>query len=658
METRRVGGPPSLPAAREALVGHRWQDAFGALSELDRKGSLDPEGLEALAEAAWFTARADLAIEAKERAFKEHVSRGNKARAAVLAFDLAREHSFKQRLSIASAWATRGERLLRDEPESFAHGYLALTQSFPLAMQGDVERAIELAGRAVELGARFADPDLQAMGLLRQGHLLISLGRTDEGFLLMEEATIAAVNGELGPMVTGVAYCAMIAACRDTTDYRRAGEWTEAAHRWCERQSINGFPGVCRIHRAEILALQGGLEVAQQELNQAMEELAGYNQAPPMADGFYALGEIRLRLGDLDGAEDALRQAHALGRSPQPALALIRLAEGKVDAAFTAIKAALAEQTWDRWARARTLPAQVEIAIAARDVVAARGGAEELTALTEAYPSPALHATKHDAWARVLLAEGDAKGTIGEIRSALRHWQEVGAPYEVARDRQVLASALQEVERRDEATLELETAKSEFHRLGAVRDAAAADQALQAAAERELGPRTTRKTFLFTDMVGSTALAETLGDQAWEHLLRWHDDALQELFVRHGGEVVNRTGDGFFVAFEEPRPAVDCSVAIQRALAEHRRTHGFAPPVRIGLHASDANRRGGDYSGSGVHVAARIAALAEGGQILVSAQTAAAAGASYAHSEPRTVTLKGISEQVAVISIDWARANR
>src|SRR5919198_2414234 len=436
METKRGERAAAVSAGREALAAHRWEEAFEVLSGADRNDPLDADGLEALALAAWFTARGDFAIEAKERAFKAHVDQGNGARAAALAFDIAREYAFRQKLSIASAWAGRGERLLEGEPETFAHGYLALTQSYRLEMAGQIESAVDRAASAVEIGARHHDSDLQALALLRQGHLLISLGRTDKGFRLMDEATIAAVNGDLGPMTTGVVYCSMIAACRDTTDYKRASEWTDAAHRWCERQSINGFPGVCRIHRAEILALQGGLEVAQQELNQAMEELAGYNQAPPMADGFYALGEIRLRLGDLDGAEDALRQSHALGRSPQPALALIRLAEGKVDAAFTAIKAALAEQTWDRWARARTLPAQVEIAIAARDVVAARGGAEELTALTEAYPSPALHATKHDAWARVLLAEGDAKGTIGEIRSALRHWQGGGAPYEVARGRQ------------------------------------------------------------------------------------------------------------------------------------------------------------------------------------------------------------------------------
>lgn len=654
METRERGGVPGVHAARDALEGHRWKEAFDLLSHADQSGTLEPEDLEALAQAAWFTAQADLAIETKERAFKAHVDQGNRTRAAALAFDIGHEYLLKQKHSIASAWASRGERLLQNEPESFAHGYLALWQSWGAQASGDIDRAIELAARAVELGARFGNTDLQAWGLIQQGSLLITVGRTDEGFPFMEEATIAAVNGELSPLTTGVAYCSMIAACRDTTDYRRASEWTEAAHRWCERQAINGFPGVCRVHRAEIVALQGALERAEMEAQQATQELAGYNATPPLADGFYALGEIRFRLGDLEGAEDALRQAHALGRLPQPALALIRLSEGKVKAAFTAISSALAEQTWDRWARARMLPAQVEIAIAARDSATARAAAEELSEITESYRTPALHATRHDAWGRVFLAEGGTEEAIRELRTAIRHWQEVGAPYEVARDRMVMASALRHLDHDDQADLELEAAKTEFERLGARRDAAAAAEAVRAAAEARASAVTTRKTFLFTDIVGSTNLAEAMGDEAWEHLLRWHNETLRSVFDRGGGELVSSTGDGFFVAFDSTQAAIDSAVAVQRALAEHRRTHGFAPGVRIGVHATEANRRGSDYSGKGVHVAARIAALAEGGEVLASAETVAEANTAYPTSEPRSVSLKGVSAQVDVASVGWS----
>ncbi len=651
--TDRLASQP-VRAAHEALEGHRWQEAFDLLARSDREGQLAPRDLEALAQAAWFTGQPELTIEVKERAFRAHLDRGDRARAATVAFDLSREYMMKQKRSIGSAWAGRGERLLQGEPESFAHGYLAISHSWRSQDAGDVDEAIRWAEQAVDIGTRFGDRELQAWGLLQQGRLLIAAGKTDEGFPLMEEATIAAVNGEISPFTAGVAYCAIIAACRNTTDYRRASEWTEAAHRWCERQAIAGFPGVCRVHSAEIVALQGALDRAEHELEKATEELSAYNMGPPLADGFYALAEIRFKLGDTAGAEEALRQAHALGHSPHPLMALMRLSEGRAKSALTAINAAVVEEVSDRWSRARLLPAQAEIAVAAGALGTAREAAHELASLADQYDSPALHASKHDAQARVMLADGDADGAAREIRTAIRHWQEVGAPYEIARGRVVLASALVATEHGDEARLELDAAKAEFERLGAARDATSVAEAIKAATARETGPAKTRKAFMFTDIVGSTNLAEAMGDEAWEHLLRWHDETLESLFARRGGELVSRTGDGFFVAFDIPKQAIDTAVAIQRELAEHRTTHGFAPAVRIGIHTAEANRRGSDYSGMGVHVAARIAALAEGGEILASADTAKEAAGSHVGSAPRPVALKGVSGEIDVVSISWS----
>jgi class 3 adenylate cyclase len=159
------------------------------------------------------------------------------------------------------------------------------------------------------------------------------------------------------------------------------------------------------------------------------------------------------------------------------------------------------------------------------------------------------------------------------------------------------------------------------------------------------------KTFMFTDMVGSTQLVEALGDEAWEVLLRWHDETLRALFAAHQGEEVAATGDGFFVGFDSPDAALACAVAVQRRLAEHRRASGFAPQVRIGVHASEATRVAQNFRGKGVHEAARISALAGAGEIFASEATAA--GSRYRFSDPRSVTLKGIAEPVDVVSIDW-----
>jgi class 3 adenylate cyclase len=158
------------------------------------------------------------------------------------------------------------------------------------------------------------------------------------------------------------------------------------------------------------------------------------------------------------------------------------------------------------------------------------------------------------------------------------------------------------------------------------------------------------KTFMFTDVVGSTNLVEVMGDEAWDTLLRWHDTTLREVFTAHQGKEISTTGDGFFVGFDSPEQAVAAAVAIQRRLAEHRQKAGFAPPVRIGLHAADANVIGENFRGRGVHEASRIASLAKGGEIVASTATA---GDTYPTSAPRSELLKGFSEPVEVVTIDW-----
>ena len=650
-----VATPPvgALSAGKEALRRHDWQEALDQLSSADREGSLTGSDLESLAEASFFAGKAGRATGVKERAFKAHVESGDDIRAAYVALDIAHDYGFVGKLSIASAWAGRAARILEGKPESYAHGYLALVMSERAGHGGDIDAALASAEQAVAIAARTNHADLHAAALVQLGTLKIGTGSASDGMAMMEEASIAAVNGELSPFATGATCCRMIAACRDLTDYRRASEWTEATEKWCETQSIAGFPGVCRIHRAEVTALGGAWDRAEQELRRAADELAGFNAIPPLADGLYALGEIRRLKGDLGGAESAFREAHGLGRTPQPGLALIRLAEGKTKVAAGAINSAVRDETWDQWAKARLLPAQVEIAIASGDVALARTAAEELAKVVDTYPSPALQAGKRQALARVLLAEGDPAAAAQELRLAIRDWREVAAPYEVARARALLAAAMRDQDDDDDADLELQAAHDEFERLGAEPDMAAAARELRAAADRRSGPVQVHKTFMFTDIVGSTNLAEALGNEPWERLLRWHDDVLRDLVRKGGGEIVNSTGDGFFVAFEGARQAVDCAVSIQRALAEHRRTSGFALSVRIGLHAAEANRRGDDYSGMGVHLAARVAALAAGEEIVASVDTLAEAG-EVAASEPREASVKGVTAPVRVASVTWA----
>jgi class 3 adenylate cyclase len=641
-----------LAAGRIAIADHAWQEAFDRLNEADAAGQLEADDLESLALAAFFVADPEVELDAKERAYARHMADGDTVRAAYLAVYIARTYAFSGKPALAGAWSRKAERLIGAEGETYAHGYLALAGSESAAATGQLQAALALAEKAVAIGGSNDDRDLSAFAQSNLGWLKLTQGDVADGFALLEEASFAAVNGELTPFTSGITACRMIGACRDLTDYRRATEWIAATEKYCSRNKLDGFPGICRIHRAEVAAVSGEWERAERELVRATSELSKFNVAPPRAEGWYAIGDVRRLMGDLDGAEAALREAHQHGKPPQPALALVRLAQGNVRAAVKAIDAAVREETWDRLARARLLPAQAEIAIAAGDAAKARRAVDELVTIVAEYSTPALDAAARLAQGRVLLAEGDPQAAARELRSAVAAWREVGAPYDVARSRALLSRALRALDDEEDADLELNAALQEFRRLGAQVETIAAERELQEIIDLRAGPRTARRTFMFTDIVGSTGLAEALGDDAWERLLRWHDDTLRGLIASGGGHVVNSTGDGFFAAFESARAAVDAAASVQRTLRDHGDGGAAGLVVRIGLHTADATQRGADYSGIGVHVAARIGALAGGGEILASVATLEQAG-DVAMTSARSETIRGVTTPVEIATIAW-----
>ena len=161
------------------------------------------------------------------------------------------------------------------------------------------------------------------------------------------------------------------------------------------------------------------------------------------------------------------------------------------------------------------------------------------------------------------------------------------------------------------------------------------------------------RTFMFTDVAKSTDLLSAIGDEAWEDVRNWHDKTLRTLFLRFGGEEVDHAGDGFFVCFQESKQALSAAIAIQRALAEHRRSHGFAPQVRIGLYEGQARKSGRRYSGKAVHEAARVAALANAGEILVAGDLLTDLAARKTVKDERELRLKGLSTPVRVAALDW-----
>jgi class 3 adenylate cyclase len=637
--------------ARKALDDHAWQDAYDAFVSLRDRQELSGEDWARFGDAAWWSAHPDESIEAFEHAFAAYSSEGNPRRAAAVAIRLAHEHADRMESALWNGWLQRAVRLLSDQPECVEQGYLEMSLVRSSFDRGAVEEAIEHATRAREIGTRFDDRDLVAFGLVLHGGALVFSGEVERGLGLVDEGTLAAVGGELTPYAAGSIYCITIGVCRSVADYRRAAEWTTAAAGWCERQSITGFPGVCRVQRAEIMRLRGEFSEAEDEARRAQTELTAFGRLPQAGAGSNEIGEIRLRLGDLDGAEEAFRTAHQLGHEPHPGLALVHLARGRTEAARASIETALGDAV-DPLDRVRLLAAKTEIALAAHDVTGARAAADELAGIASALDSPMLHAISHQTNGATLTHEDDPAAAIVELRKALRAWTEGDAPFEAAQTRRSLALAHRLSGDEASAGLELQVAKESFARLGAQRETDRCEELLRAGDEDAAGRRAVR-TFMFTDIVGSTDLIGTIGDEAWKDVLGWHDETLRTLIASHRGEVVRPTGDGFFASFGDPGAALDCAIAIQRRLAEHRRRHGFAPQVRIGVHAAEATAAGDDYSGLGVHEAARVGALAEGGEILATASTVAAATMPLATGEEREVSLKGFPHPVRVVPIGW-----
>jgi class 3 adenylate cyclase len=640
-----------LEGAREAAGRYSWAEAFELFGAADAASPLGSDDLVTMSDCAWWVGRMRHCIALRERAYAAYVKEGNNRKAAYVAVGLADSHHDLTEMSVSNAWAQRAAKLLTDEPEGPEHGWLELT--YARNSFSDWPKVYEHAQRGGEIAARHGDKDLFALTLSVRGMTLVYQDEIDQGMTLIEEATVGAVSGELGPMATGWIFCMMISTTSHLADWQRAGQWTEAAKRWCDRQAINGFPGVCRVHRAEIMRLRGSFTEAEEEAQVATTELASFNLMFA-ALAFKELGEIRLRMGEIEGAEEAFRQANEMGVTPQPGQALIQVEKGKPEAAAKALARVLGEQGMGPMDRAKILPTQAEVALSLGDVETARKAAKELEEIVAPHTSPALRAVVEATNAGVALADNDLGTAEESAKLAGRLYKEADLTYDAAKVSVLLGRVYQAQGDSDGAQFEISSALSTFERLGALPDADRARALLASATQASAPPeRRVAKTFLFSDIVRSTNLLDAIGDDAWGDLLKWHDDALRKLFAEHGGEEVAHTGDGFFVAFANADEAVACAIDIQRSLADHRRAHGFAPQVRVGLHATEAAEVKGNYHGKGVHEAARIGAIADGGEIVVSVSTLDCFNSKVQTTDQREVELKGVAEPVAVASVIW-----
>jgi tetratricopeptide (TPR) repeat protein len=283
----------------------------------------------------------------------------------------------------------------------------------------------------------------------------------------IDEAMAASASGQIGARTTGRIYCNMMSTCERLADYRRAREWNDAARQWCEPHSSSGYPGICRVHRAELLRLNGSWSEAEVEATRASAELEGF-LSDVAAEAYYELGELRRLVGDFGTADSLFRRSHELGRDPVPGLALLRHAQGRTESARALLERALSEPSLSKLDRAKLLPAQVEVALEAGGADAARSAADELASIADTYGSPALVARAAYARGLVELSGGDASRASASLRRAWRLSKECDLPYEAARARVSLAQAYRECGNADDAELELRAAVISFERLGAI----------------------------------------------------------------------------------------------------------------------------------------------------------------------------------------------
>ena len=456
-----------LHTAREAFARHDWFAARDAFNAAGHSEELSADDLNSLGDAAWWIGDVDEALAAYEGAYRLYLQGEMSRQAAISAVGLAVSLFLRGDVELGSGWMNRAQRLLRDEPEGPEHGYLMYLDLEGGLAGGDFEGVITKAQEIREMGRRHGDANLTAVGILFEGRARVRRGQMTEGMALLDEAMVAVLSDDLLPEWAGNIYCHLMSAFHELADLRRAKEWVRATTRWLETlPPAVLFTGICRIHRSQVMQTNGAWAESEREAVRVCEELNHLHVAGA-AEAHYQIGEVRRLRGDFAAAEEAYQLAHERGRDPQPGLALLRLAEGRVDAALASIRAALAAQPNDPLARFRLLAAQVEIALAAREPTEAERACEELEASASVFGTSGLGAVALHMRGAFLLASRPDEA-LPTLRSACTRWRELDAPYEAARVCLLLASAYRVLGDGDAVARELEAATSVFDRVGAI----------------------------------------------------------------------------------------------------------------------------------------------------------------------------------------------
>jgi DNA-binding CsgD family transcriptional regulator len=493
-QKRAVAGTRhDLERARQCFDRRAWADAHRAFRTADLQAPLAAEDLERLALAAHLVGRDEDYLQVLERACHAHRDAAQYPSAARCAFWLGFRLLMRGETARANGWFAHGQRLVeRGARDCAERGYLLLPVVEQHMASGDHQAAYAVACDAVAIGEHCRDGDLVACARHQQGRIRLQQGQVDAGLVLLDETMVTVTAGELSPLVTGLMYCSVIAACQQVYAFDRTREWTAAFSRWCEGQpDLVAFSGVCQVHRSEIMQLTGTWPEAIEEARRACARAQGIDRRAAAA-GFYQQAELRRLKGEFSAAEEAYRAASRLGLEPQPGLALLRLAQGRPDAALAAIRR-VASTSGDPLKRLGLLPAHVEIALVAGDVAGASDACRELEEIARTVDTGAPAALAAQARGAVELAEGDASSALAALRRAFETWQRIEAPYAAARVRLLIGLACRALGDEDGASLEIDAARAAFEALGAVPDLARLNALAKSASPREAHGLTPRE---------------------------------------------------------------------------------------------------------------------------------------------------------------------
>jgi LuxR family transcriptional regulator, maltose regulon positive regulatory protein len=465
----------NLSKGHDALARGAWQEArasfAAALQEAETAAACDGLGM-----AAWWLNDATTTFDARQRAYRLYTAQGQVRSAARLAAYLALDYFYFQgAYAVANGWVQRGRRLLDGLEPGAERGWLDVAEAY-IIMWADLNYAAaqQLCLQAASLAKALGDVDLEMAALAGEGLCLVSLGQVHEGMRRLDEATLAAIAGEMSDIDAAcTACCSLIFACEWTRDYERAGQWIERLRQLATRWSHPSLLAFCRIHYATLLVWQGDWQTAEAELLVAVNDLEG-GQLAKTAEALVRLAELRCRQGRFDEADALFSRVESppfkalAGESTLYGRALLALAQDRLETAVNLAHRFLRALPADnRLERVAGLELLIEAEARQGNAAAAQSALTELkTAVSDVTTKP-MQAAVHFAEAMAAAVAADHTTACRSFEDALELWSHAAIPFEIGRTRLALAQSLLALDRLESARQQTQKALALFEQLEA-----------------------------------------------------------------------------------------------------------------------------------------------------------------------------------------------